>query len=85
MKLEAEEGVIDGARAEADQFASQSRERVEALQREEQALRELIAERRSEFADMLHSARSGWRRRACRGRGGRARTDDGLRSRITDA
>lgn len=55
--LEAERRVvIDEARAEADQVAAQSRERVDALQREEQALRELIADRRSEFADLLHSA-----------------------------
>jgi cell division septum initiation protein DivIVA len=55
--LEAERrGVIDKARAEADRATAQSRERVDALQREEQALRELISTRRSEFADMLHSA-----------------------------
>ena len=55
--LEAERrGVIDEARAEADRFAAQSREQVDALQREAQALTEFIAGRRSEFADILHSA-----------------------------
>jgi cell division septum initiation protein DivIVA len=55
--LEAERrGVIDEARAQADQFAAQGRERVDALQREEQQLRELIADRRNEFVHILHSA-----------------------------
>ena len=78
--------MIDDARAEADQFASQSRERVEALQREEQALRELIAERRSEFADMLHSAldRVGVDEHA-EGAEAEPELTTALRSRITDA
>lgn len=55
--LEAERrAVIDEARVEAEHVARQSRERIDALQREEQALRELIADRRSEFAGMLHTA-----------------------------
>ena len=55
--LEAERrAVIDDARVEADHVARQSRERIDALQREEQALRELIADRRREFAGMLHTA-----------------------------
>lgn len=55
--IEAERrGVIDEARAAAEQVARQSRERVDALQREEQALRDLIADRRREFTEMLHTA-----------------------------
>jgi cell division septum initiation protein DivIVA len=85
--LEAERrGVIDDARAEAARVATESRERLDALQREAQALSDVIAERRNEFADMLQSAlaRIGVQERAA---GGETETEltTVLRSRVTDA
>jgi cell division septum initiation protein DivIVA len=85
--LEAERrGVIDEARAEADRVTAQTRERVDALQREEQALRELISTRRSEFAAMLHSAvdRIGPEEHA-EGAETQPELTTVLRSRVTDA
>ena len=73
-------------RAEAAQVAAESRERLDALQREAQALSEVIAERRNEFAEMLQSAldRIGIHERAA---GGETETEltTVLRSRVTDA
>jgi cell division septum initiation protein DivIVA len=56
-KLEAERrSVLAEARSAADRAAAEGRERLEALQREEETLRQLIADRRNEFAGMLQSA-----------------------------
>lgn len=56
-KLEAEgRSVIEEARSTADRIAAEGRKRLEALQREEETLRELVANRRNEFAGMLQSA-----------------------------
>ena len=85
--LEAERrGVIDDARAEAARVAAESRERLDALQREAQALSEVIAERRREFADMLQSAleRIGVQERAA-GEESETELTTVLRSRVTDA
>lgn len=79
-------GIIDDARAEADRVTAQSRENVDALEREAKELSEVIAERRSQFAEMLRSAldRIGIEERA---EGGETETDltTVLTSRVADA
>jgi len=55
--LEAErQRIVTDAHAEAEELVAHGREQLDALLLEEQTLREFVADRRQEFAEMLQSA-----------------------------